>query len=291
MLAIRERICFELSRRLIKPPNGNTQDWAAYDAWRNEELAEQWGYFSDDDVRGKDVLDFGAGFGGLALYLLGKDPKSIVGVDLAAYAMEQANERKKSVPHGERARFLASTVDRIPVEDASFDTILAFDCVEHIMQPEPILREWKRVLRPGGKVLIWWSPFLGPYGPHMEAVVPIPWAHLIFGEQAMIHTAARIYDSEVFTPRMWNLDENGKKKPNLWRTYRRFRDWNFINELTEKDFLALCGRVGLDVARLEPHSFQGSPLKRAIGSALIRVPPLRELMTSFYIVELERPRA
>jgi ubiquinone/menaquinone biosynthesis C-methylase UbiE len=289
MLGVRERLCFEISRRLIRPPERHTEDFDAYDAWRNDELAAQWRLFSDDEIRGKDVLDFGCGFGGLTFFVRGLDPKRVVGADIAQIGIDRCNAQLAKIGGDPRVEFRKSEVDRIPADDRSFDTILAFDCLEHIMQLEPILAEWKRVLRPGGKALVWWSPFRGPYGPHMEAVVPIPWAHLIFGERAMIGTAARIYDLEAFVPRAWNLDENGNKKPNLWRTYKSFKDWNFINELTERDLLALVKRAGLEVARLEPHSFQGSAIKRAVGSALVRIAPLREYMTSFYVLELRRP--
>jgi len=56
------------------------------------------------------------------------------------------------------------------------DTLLAFDCLEHVMSPLPILQDWYRVLRPGGRCLIEWFPYKGPWGPHMESLIPIPWA-------------------------------------------------------------------------------------------------------------------
>ena len=85
------------------------------------------------------------------------------------------------------------------------------------MSPESILRDWFRVLRPNGRCLIEWFPFKGPGGPHMESLIPIPWAHVIFGERAMFRAAEMIYDLPEFVPRHWDLDERGKKKPNKWR--------------------------------------------------------------------------
>ena len=101
----------------------------------------------------------------------------------------EALERMDRKPSAD-VRFVEGNAEGIPVPDRSADTLLAFDCLEHVMEPEAILQEWHRVLRPGGKVLIEWFPFAGPYGPHMEALVPIPWAHILFGQRAMFEAQA-----------------------------------------------------------------------------------------------------
>lgn len=43
---------------------------------------------------------------------------------------------------------------RIPLEDGSFDSVLASDMIVHMKRPDLFLSELARVLRPGGKVLI-----------------------------------------------------------------------------------------------------------------------------------------
>lgn len=42
----------------------------------------------------------------------------------------------------------------IPLEEDSVDSIFSSEVLEHIFNPEEILQEWQRVLKPGGKILI-----------------------------------------------------------------------------------------------------------------------------------------
>src|SRR6266542_4917395 len=44
--------------------------------------------------------------------------------------------------------------ERLPFADASFDLAIAWDVVEHVQDPERLLAELARVLRPGGRVLL-----------------------------------------------------------------------------------------------------------------------------------------
>ena len=203
----------------MRAPDERTAEPDSYFGWRDEALVGSWRHFSDDELTGKDVLDFGCGAGPLAFLLISKGlAKSITGVDLYAHDLERARRTLARHPeYGEVLRFIQGDAERIPVPDESADLITAFDCLEHVMEPAPILAEWERVLRPGGRVLIEWFPFKGPWGPHMEALIPVPWAHVIFGEKAMFGAAAAIYDDPNFVPRHWDLDANGVKKPNKWK--------------------------------------------------------------------------
>lgn len=220
MLNLRARMLFELSRRRMRPAPTRQVDYDAYGAWRLESLSRSLAAFDGASLAGKDVLDFGCGDGQLAQFVaLERHPHRVVGVDVddAALARAQAAVSAIQIPGGTTVEFVSAGATSIPVPDASFDTILAFDCLEHIMAPAAVLREWHRILRPGGRCLIEWFPFKGPWGPHMEALIPIPWAHVVFGQRAMFRVAEEIYDLPEFVPRHWDLDEVGRKKPNKWR--------------------------------------------------------------------------
>jgi ubiquinone/menaquinone biosynthesis C-methylase UbiE len=289
---LRTEICYRISRSLIKPPSGKASDPAVYSAWRGEEMRASWQRFSDTDIDGKDVLDFGCGDGPLSLYLAReKRPKSILGVDIDPVAIERANEAleltRGSHPIDD-VRFLLGSTSGLPSTDESADTILAFDCMEHVMDPEAILADWHRVLRPGGKVLIEWYPFKGPYGPHMSGLVPIPWAHVLFGERALFEAAARLYDDPEYVPNQWDLDECGNKLPNKWAKANTFREQSYLNELDIPTFNRMVSAAGFRVVRQERRSFGQSGVKHAIGKMLLKLPMVDEYFVNFVLIELQK---
>jgi SAM-dependent methyltransferase len=49
----------------------------------------------------------------------------------------------------------------IPLEDGSMDNVLSTQTIEHVSNPDRIVAEWRRILRPGGKLLLT-APFMGP---------------------------------------------------------------------------------------------------------------------------------
>lgn len=53
-------------------------------------------------------------------------------------------------PHAD----LHGTIDAIPVDDASFDVALCLQVLEHVPDPAAAVRELRRVVRPGGRVLL-----------------------------------------------------------------------------------------------------------------------------------------
>jgi SAM-dependent methyltransferase len=276
----------------LPAPAKRTVDYDAYQDWRRESLASSWKSFDDASVQGKDVLDFGCGDGALGLYLAcTKSPRSVTGVDVDRSAIERANAARASasVPESIPVRFLEGSVGGIPAADVSFDVVLAFDCLEHVMAPLPIFREWYRVLRPGGKCLIEWFPFKGPWGPHMESLIPVPWAHVLFGEEAMFRAAERIYDWPGFMPRHWDLDESGNKKPNKWRQWSSFRQQGYVNELDVQAFRRLVRSAGFVISRLDMRSFSGSLPRRAIGRGLSMLPVVGEYFVSYTAIELTKP--
>jgi SAM-dependent methyltransferase len=53
-------------------------------------------------------------------------------------------------PHAD----LHGLIDSIPVENASFDVVLCLQVLEHVPDPAAAVRELRRVVRPGGRVLL-----------------------------------------------------------------------------------------------------------------------------------------
>jgi ubiquinone biosynthesis O-methyltransferase len=102
------------------------------------------------DWRGKDVLDVGCGGGFMAVALAERGSR-VTGVDPSrrsvASALRAADRR--NIP-------IACCVGRgecLPVRDDAFDVVVCVDVLEHLADVDSVLREVRRVLRPGGLFL------------------------------------------------------------------------------------------------------------------------------------------
>lgn len=94
-------------------------------------------------LAGQRVLDLGCGKGRFAraLAALGAE---VVGVDLSASMLAEASGF-------DRARASARS---LPFAESVFDVVVAVEVLEHVGAVEPVLREARRVLRPGGRLLV-----------------------------------------------------------------------------------------------------------------------------------------
>jgi len=99
------------------------------------------------DRRDLRILDAGCGTGGAMTYLARFG--HVTGCDVSALALELG-----------RTRGLASlgqaSVTALPFAPASFDLVTSFDVLYHraVGDPRVALRQFRRVLRPGGRVLL-----------------------------------------------------------------------------------------------------------------------------------------
>ncbi len=97
---------------------------------------------------GATILDVGCG-DGFHLDLLkryGNPSWRVVGVDLDERAVERARSRGLEVLHG--------ALDDAGVADDSVDLALCIQTIEHVGDPPSLLRGVRRVLKPGGRLLI-----------------------------------------------------------------------------------------------------------------------------------------
>jgi ubiquinone/menaquinone biosynthesis C-methylase UbiE len=105
---------------------------------------------------GVRVLDAGCGRGEVLL-ACAQAGATVAGIDYAQAAVEIARETLHDVPGAEVVR---GSVVSLPWADARFDRVLCADVIEHLDAGEGALalRELRRVLAPGGLVLVHTSP-------------------------------------------------------------------------------------------------------------------------------------
>lgn len=104
---------------------------------------------------GERVLDLGCGDGTFAAALAQAGART-TGADVAEAALTRARERHpgpdyvRIEPHGPW-----------PFEDGAFDAVWAGETIEHVADTERWVDEVRRVLRPGGRLLVT-TPAVGP---------------------------------------------------------------------------------------------------------------------------------
>ena len=99
-----------------------------------------------------DCCDIGAGDGALLELLLPRCT-SLTAVEPAA-AMRAAAEKRLSRLPSASLSIIDGRGESVPLPDAAFDTVLFLQSMQFIQQPAQAIAEAKRLLRPGGRLLI-----------------------------------------------------------------------------------------------------------------------------------------
>lgn len=97
----------------------------------------------------RDVLDIACGEG-YGSEILSSRARSVIGVDINSVAIAHA----RAAYERPGLSFLEGSATAIPIDDNSVDLIVSFETIEHLTEQEEMLVELKRVLRPGGVLLI-----------------------------------------------------------------------------------------------------------------------------------------
>lgn len=105
------------------------------------------------------LLDLGCGTGALLARLVGAQTGSLdlVGLDLSPEMLSIARVR---LP--DRVKLLEGNAEQLPLADGSFDLVVTCSAYHFWRRPEIVLGEIRRVLRPGGSVVItdWCDDYL-----------------------------------------------------------------------------------------------------------------------------------
>lgn len=177
--------------------------------------------FREHDLKGKKVLDFGSGLGGVAFHLARKYGAHVTGIELSPEMIASA---KKRTPDGLNVEFLM-TPDGIhlPCKDGSFDLVYSKGVNVHLSpeQLQAVLGEFHRVLKPGGLLVIgdWVSLKDDNWGPQMQALIESEKLPLFARTRATYLSSMQAAGFEVF------------KVTNRSGTYARYNR-NILQRLT-----------------------------------------------------------
>jgi ubiquinone/menaquinone biosynthesis C-methylase UbiE len=284
-----EQILYQLAKLLYKGEVAQSsemkravKDITEYTSYRISKLpqiieaARRYGI----DLQGKVALDLGCGDGVMSMEYLKYGADRVIGVDIDAKAVAQAQEQNDNPD----AEFLVSDVSTMPLPDNYVDVIISYDAFEHIATPSVILAECRRVLRPGGQMLIGTWGWYHPFAPHLWATMPVPWAHVFFSEKTMLRACRKVYHSAWYVPNMSDFDESGRKKERKYD--RESISTDYLNKFLIRDFERVFEESGLDF-RVYLQPFRSKYARWT--SCFLRVPWVREFIAGYLWAVLVKP--
>ena len=100
------------------------------------------------------VLDLGAGYGGAARYLAERYGCEVTCLNLSEAQNERNKQLTKQAGLEGKVHVRYGNFEQIPEPDASFDVIWSQDAILHSGQRMQVLKEARRVLKPGGQLIM-----------------------------------------------------------------------------------------------------------------------------------------
>jgi 2-polyprenyl-3-methyl-5-hydroxy-6-metoxy-1,4-benzoquinol methylase len=217
-------------------------------------------------LEGRRVADIGCGDGiiDLGLAHLGR-PAELVGFDLKPTDTVALLERSRrygfldALPPN--LTFRGSSVDGIPAEPGSFDTLISWSCFEHVSQPDVMARDMRRVVTDDGILMLQlWPFYFSAHGAHLQDWFPEGWAHLVRS------------DDELRAGVFADASADGG-----WPEYK-WQEYQALNQITIDDLQAALQGAGFRITKVQliahgvhlPPGVERFPLSRlAIGGVML----------------------
>jgi SAM-dependent methyltransferase len=182
-LGIRRRLSRATSRsnRRNRTPEA-TWFWDHYDYAAGEVIA--WLAAEHMPLAGREVADIGCGDGIIDLGIVRRGkPARLVGFDVKPvdtdHLLRRAREERVADSLPPELEFRVSEPRGLPAPDASFDIVVTWSAFEHVAEPVSVLREARRILRPGGVLFLQlWPFYYSERGSHLWDWFPDGFHHL-----------------------------------------------------------------------------------------------------------------
>jgi len=152
--------------------------------WNEEMRDEALEWLAIDE--GDRVLDVGCGTGFATEGLL-RYTDDVHGLDQSRHQMEKAFEKFGS---RDRVRFYRGDAERLPFADDSFDVVWSSGSIEYWPNPVAALAEFRRVVKPGHRVLV-----VGPDYPNNSVFQRLADAIMLFYDE---REAQRMFEEAGF---------------------------------------------------------------------------------------------
>jgi 2-polyprenyl-3-methyl-5-hydroxy-6-metoxy-1,4-benzoquinol methylase len=107
------------------------------------------------DLNGNRAVDLGCGWGTIS-FALAEDAEAVVGVDFAEASLRLCRSRH-DLDRYPNLSFIQADASRTGLPASEWDLVVAADVIEHLYPTKTldVYREAHRLLRPGGRLVIW----------------------------------------------------------------------------------------------------------------------------------------
>lgn len=103
---------------------------------------------------GQRALEVACGSGGVTCAMARHTGATCVGLDINVHGIDAARQRADREGLSPRVAFEVTDASQaLPFPDRSFDAVFCNDSINHLPDRPAVLRDWHRLLRPGGRVL------------------------------------------------------------------------------------------------------------------------------------------
>jgi len=136
--------------KITSQPVGSPAFFQDLDHYHFEKLHYLLELVDFDGYRGRTVLEVGCG-AGVDLARFARGGAIVTGIDLTESAIDLA--RRNFAQQGLAGCFEVADAERLPFADNAFDLIYAHGVVQYTANPQRLVDECRRVLKPGGEAI------------------------------------------------------------------------------------------------------------------------------------------
>lgn len=263
----------------VHPFNLQNEGKESYAMWQYRRGADTIAFYRqrytlEEMFQGKRVLDIGCGAGGKTMYYAAQGVEHIYGMDIVAGYRQQAEELAQQLGYADRFTFVAGDAADTGFAENSFDTVIMNDAMEHVAQPELVLDEVRRILRPGGRLYVNFPPYYHPFGAHLSDLIGIPWVHLFFSEGTLVAAYRELCQS---------IPGGAERVAFRISTNEQGKDYfSYLNHMTIRRFRRLRAQAGM-----EPVYYREVPL-RSFLTPLAKLPGVKEGFVKMVVCVFEK---
>ena len=103
----------------------------------------------------RTVLDAGCGGGKFSAAIARFGAAKVIGMDIGDKGLEFARKQAAKVDYGDRLDYRHGSLLDIPLDDGAVDVVWSNGVIHHTVGYETCIREFARVLKPGGKLFLY----------------------------------------------------------------------------------------------------------------------------------------